>query len=489
MSAKRVLLVRTFRDVGTGGPVPPLGLLYIASAIRRVSPDREIRLIDVGNEELTVDELRQEIADWKPAVLGLSVMTCEAELADEIAGAAKKIDPDMTVVVGGPHAMTAKEKILKNKHVDCVAVGEGEKTIVELLEAFAGEREISAVRGIAHRDAEGNPVLTESREPERDLDSMARPAWDLIDLPSYARHKNWNGTLKRKFYAPIVTSRGCPYSCTFCHNIFGKNVRFRSPEDIVDELRDLRERLGVEEFHVVDDIFNADVERAQKICTLIVDAGLDISLSFPNGLRADIMTDRLLGLLKEAGTYKINYGFETATPRLQKLLKKHVDIEKTAAVFDKTSDIGIITGAYFMLGIPTETKEEMLGTIRFAEHSKLDVAAFFKSTAYPGTELHKSLFGDEPSAGGDHSDELHFFSVGRSLAAVPPRELNSMILKAQRRFYMKPSRIFRGLRKAPRKGAYLVNLLHAVLLLMQGYLMQELSKGKNGRTPKPTAAD
>ncbi|MFH2203246.1 MAG: radical SAM protein [Elusimicrobiota bacterium] len=478
MDIRRILLVRTFRPVGTGGPVPPLGLLYIAAAIRRARADCEVQLLDAGNEDLAAADVRRRIEAWHPDVVGLSTMTCEEELMREIARGAKDADPALRVIVGGPHTNTAGERVLDCPYIDAAVIQEGEETIIELLEALEEKRPLDSVRGIAYRREDGTGALTAPRPPIEVLDSVPFPAWDLIDIPSYSRHRNWNGTLKRSFYAPLCTSRGCPYACTFCHNIFGKTVRRRSPERVVAEMRDLYDRLDCREFHVVDDIFNVDAARAADICRRIIDSGMDISLSFPNGLRADIMTDELLALLKKAGTYKINYGFETATPRLQKTIKKNVDIPKAREVFRKTSRAGIITGAYFMLGIPTETRAEMRDTIRFAATSELDFAAFFKSTAYPGTAIYEAVRGEaaaEPEPGG--YDDMHFFSVGRSMAEVPPEELNALILEAQRRFFFQPRRMLRGLRKAPRKMPHLRGLLEAAILSLQGYLAQELKSG------------
>lgn len=488
MTRKRLLLVRTFRPVGTGGPVPPLGLLYVAAALRRDRDRYDIKVADAGNAELDRDGLRSLLRDFAPDYLGLSVMTCEADLAEQAARDAKELLPDVRVVLGGPHANTAKEAVLECPAVDAVVIQEGEITTTELFSAWEGERDLSGVLGIAYRDASGRAVLNPPRPPIQNLDGVPFPAWDLIDIPSYSRHNNWNGTLMHDFYAPICTSRGCPYSCTFCHNIFGKNVRKHSPQRVLEEIRELNRRLGCREFHVVDDIFNVDAARASETCRLIIASGLDVALSFPNGLRADIMTDELLNLLRRAGTYKINYGFETANDRLQKIIKKGVNIPKAREVFAKTSRLGIITGAYFMLGIPTETEAEMENTIRFAETSELDLAAFFKSTAYPGTELYDTLVGREKENGDEKAAGLHFFSKGRSYAAVGEKRLNAMILKAQRRFYLKPSRLLRGLRKAPRKAAHLKNLFKAFLLVLQGYLVSELEAPASDDAGRAAAA-
>lgn len=473
--AKRITLIRTFKPVGSGAPVPPLGLLYIASALRKAFAGCLIELLDIGQQDLSIEEIEGRIAVSKPHMVGLSTLTCEVDVMRQVAEAVKKTSPHTMIVVGGPYASSSRQAVLDDRNIDVVVIREGEESIVELVRALEKGDGLSQVRGIAYRDERGEPLLAEPRDVIRDLDGRGLPAWDMVDLPAYSIRRNWSGPLKRSFYAPIITSRGCPYECTFCHDLFGKRVRFRSPENVYSEIEHLYRRFGCREFHIVDDIFNVDAKRAEKICRLIIDSGMDVSFSFPNGLRADIMTDSLLGLLKAAGTYRINYGFETVTPRLQMVTRKHLDVDKAARMIEKTSELGIITGAYFMLGIPSETAEEMLATIRYARDSGLDVAAFFKPTAYPGTAMYDAVIESGGRALSDKAEDLHFQSARRSYAEVSDTELNAMIIRAQREFYFDLERILRGFRKAPRKLAYAGNLFTAAILVLQGYLIHELN--------------
>lgn len=473
---KRFVFLRTFKMLQSGGPVPPLGTLYLASVLRARFKDRiDIKVLDTG---ITPQEIiLREIIEFSPDFVGLSTLSCEADLLMELAAAVKKEVPDAVTIAGGPHATVAKEKLLKDGLIDIVMFGESEQTLPEFLDVSDVGGDLTTVKGIAFLQ-NGKPLATPERAPIKDLDSLPFPAWDMVDLNAYSEIPNWNGTLKEKAYAPILSSRGCPYGCMFCHNIFGKQVRKRSPQNLIAEIMELKERFGIKEFHIVDDVFNIDRNRVEQICNLLIENEVNASFSFPNGLRADLMDEDLVKLMQKAGTYKINYGFETASPKLQKSIGKNLDIEKAAKTFEATSDAGIITGAYFMFGLPSQSEKDMLDTIDFAADSKLDVGYFFKATAYPGSAFydqnHKTA--DFPSVT-DFAD-YHFFATGGSFGDVEESTLNRMILLAQQKFYLKPGRLFRGFVKAPGKLKYIRNLMNVFALILQSYLVKSLSNPK-----------
>ena len=469
--SKRLLLIRAYIPLKGGGPVPPMGLLYLGAAVRAAFGERwEVRLWDTGLTHPTEQELTDGLDAWRPDVVGISAMSCEAEWLHTVAKLVRRRAPDAGIVVGGPHAVTAGRRILDDPAVDVVVPGEGERALVDLLAALEDpEPDLDGVDGILYRK-DGAVRRTADRELEADLDALPRPAFDLVDLKAYGPIPNWNGVRKQPFYAPLVTSRGCPYGCTFCHNVFGRRVRLRAAEQVVDEIITHHDTLGVREFHVLDDIFNVNERRAKAICRGIIDSGRKVSLAFPNGLRADRMTDELLALMVEAGTYKVNYGFESAVPRLQELTQKKLDLPKAQEMIAKTAKTKIITGAYFMLGLPTETEDEMRQTIEYAARSPLDVAYFFKATSYPGTPIFEAEGDTEPESFADY----HFFSVGRSHGTLPAEQLNDLLLEAQHRFFLRPRRLWRSFWKWPNKREFVRNLLQMFSMLIQGHLLRKL---------------
>mgnify|MGYP001011289552 CR=1 FL=1 len=466
----RFLFIRAFEQLQGGGPVPPLGILYLAAALRERFGERiEIKFVDLGLA--TLDEVREAVAGFRPQYIGISAMSCEDALLHRTAGSIKQLLPEAAVIVGGPHASILRERLLADEHIDVAVVGEAERTLIALIDALAENKDPAMVSGIAYR-RDAQPTFTGPAEPIADLDVLPWPAWDLIDFDRYARRPNWNGPLKEKRFAEIFTSRGCPYGCIFCHNLFGKTVRLRSPESVLAEIRHVHDRYGVREFHVLDDIFNVDDARARLICESIIAANLHLSLAFPNGLRADLLTDELLQLLERAGAYKIHFGFETTSPRLQRAIGKNLDLPKAMRMIDATARTGIVAGAYFMFGFPGQSKEEMLATVDYAVHSQLDSAYFFKATPFPGSSFYRTVQESEKDPN-DFAD-CHFYSRNRSYAEMNADELNALIMSAQRRFYFRFDRLWRGFRKAPNKRCFLKNLVAAAALALQSFLFRLL---------------
>lgn len=481
---KRILLIRTYQSPATtttGGPVPPLDLLYMASAIMKAFADKyEIKVLDTGIGALGLEEIRKEVEDFAPHIVCLNSLIFEADFAHRIAAVCKEVNENTIILMHGQLVDMAQEYVLRDGNIDYGIRGEGEITFVELLKNLEKKGDPSGVAGIIYR-REGKIVFTPLRPYIENLDeiTISFGAWDLINIKEYAKYSNWNGSLKEKFYMPVLTSRGCPFPCTFCseRETQGKKFRARSPENVFYEIKALHERYGVKEIHFFDAVFNFDVERAQKICRLIIGSGMKLKLAFPHGIRADIMTDDLMHLMRKAGTYKLTYGIETATPRLQQMVRKNLDIGRLKETIRKTARTGIIVGGYLMLGFPTETRDEMLRTINFAVDSDLDVAAFFKVTNYNDIVQFYQSRSDSSAAGQNipgKFEDFSYYSQKRSLAEVPVDELNSFLLKAQQRFYLNPRRIRRGFFKAPHKMGFLKNLINAFGLIVQSYLMSQL---------------
>lgn len=471
----RILLVRTFLPLKGGGPVPPTGLLYVAGALRASFPEVTLRVVDMGLEGLEAEGLVPILEDFRPDLVGLGAMSCEAPLLHRVAAVVRRVRPGAWVVVGGAHATAAPAAVIRDPNVDVVVRGEAEETVVELVATLDRPARLADVAGLTLRDPDGAPRHTPDRPPILDLDRSPGPAWDLVDLRAYGGIPNWNGIRKAPFHAPVVSSRGCPYRCVFCHHFFGRTVRFRSPESVLAELRMLHDRYGVREFHFVDDVFNVDAARAGRICDGILASGMKVALAFPNGLRADLLTPELVRKLEQAGTYKIHFGFETSSPRLQREIGKDLDVERALAAFRLVSRTRIIAGAYFMLGLPTETEEEARGTIECAARSDLDVAYFFKTTMFPGDE------GASTSA--EQFGAHHFHSTARSNSLIPEARLNALLLEAQHRFWLVPRRLWRSFRKAPSRMGFLRFLLDLSTTLLHGWLLRRLLAAAERRRP------
>jgi radical SAM superfamily enzyme YgiQ (UPF0313 family) len=255
------------------------------------------------------------------------------------------------------------------------------------------------------------------------------------------------GNLPKRRYMAVMTSRACPYGCIYCHKLFGRGFRPRSPESVISELEMLYRDYHIREFEIIDDIFNLDHERAHKILSAIREKGWGVKLAFPNGLRGDRLNPELLENFKKAGTYFTALAVETASPRLQKLIGKNIDLDAVRGSIENCRRLGITTLGFFMLGFPTETYAEVRSSVEWAWSSQLDFASFFMAVPYGGTKLGEQFRASErfPGPGFSYKDlDLHRSCF--NLSEVADRELFSLQRRAYLRFYLSrlPAMIFRG---------------------------------------------
>ena len=435
----KILLVKTVKSpVSFLIVTPPLGLMYISSVLRQKGHD--IRILDMRLDRLKPEEVVKKFKDFKPDIVGFSTLTLEANLMHRVAALLKKEDQRCKIIVGGPHSTSYPRETLSDKNIDFLVLGEGEQTAAELIEAIEHNRDFKDVRGIAFR-YNGQLTLTPPRMPITDLDSLPFPAWDLIEMDKYFQCYRWAllySYLARP-YMPIFTSRGCPYHCIYCHNIFGKDFKARSPESVIAEIETLIKRYNIRDFEILDDCFNFDLPRAKRICDLIVEKRLDVKLALVNGVRGDIMDEELIYKLKKAGTYLIMYAIETASPHLQKFIKKYLNLEKIKQMISIAAKLGISTHGYFMLGFPTESKEEILQTIKFAVQTDLETATFFIANPFGGTELLKisKQLGKKVSA---NFDDYSCDKTNLNLSEFEDKTLFALQRKAYRMFYLSRKR-------------------------------------------------
>jgi len=441
---------------------PPLGLLYVSSALRQAGFG-QIQIIDARVRGLSHKEISRQIKSFSPDVAGISALSIEGPEVHRLAGLLRQTQPRCKVVVGGAYATSSPEFIIKDPHIDFVVMGEGEKTMCSLMDALTNGKDVSGIDGLAFKN-DGDLVINLPTKTIEDIDSLPFPAWDLIDMERYFhckyRHsENSIPTSNRIF--PLFTSRGCSFGCIYCHNIFGKRVRLRSVQNVIGEIELLVKRYNVGEIEIVDDIFNFDLARAKQICDEIIRRNIKINLSFPNALRVDRMDEELIVKLKQAGTRVIFYAIESGSPEVQKRIRKDLDLDKAKYIIHYTVRQGIVTGGYFMLGFPEETKDQMLATIRFAKELPFHLADFFYVTPRPHTPLFEELKSKHAGLEKAVIHQYHILSFNAS--AVSDAELEKVWSRAYREFYLRPLQIWRIWKAVPNKKMLLRNF--AIFLL------------------------
>ncbi len=432
----KVLLVHPWRPSvyeAAGITVPPTGMLYLAAVLRKGGHQVVFQDQVLPGEPLELDGV------------GLVGITCYAptyNLAVSLARQAR--EAGVPVVMGGPHVTFTYEEALETGAVDFVVRGEGEETLLELADFLSGKRNggLGAIPGLVWRDGrEGGIVVNPDRPPLEDLDSLPYPARELVDFSLYRTL-----TVAKKQAVSIVTSRGCPFRCSFCvvPNLPQKRWRARSVESVVAEMEAVRERFGFESFVFVDDNLTVDTGRLRDFCERILRKAAPFRWWCMS--RADTLVKHpdLVDLMGRAGCVTVFLGLESGSDRVLAEYAKKEDVETGTRAVRALESRGIEAHASFILGSPGETREDVEATIEYALALDPAVVQFSILTPYPGTPLYEVLEEKLLTRNWDLFDAAHtVFRHDR----IDPAELDRLLVKAYRKFYARPGRLWRNLRE------------------------------------------
>jgi len=460
----------------------PLGLLGLVSILRQRFPDMfVVDLVEQALRDLSAGEVRARMAAFGPDLVCFSCLSVEANELRELAAISKEMFPDVPVWLGGPHSTVFYDVELEAGHVDAACIGEGDHTFPEMIEAWLAGRPLDSVPGLALLRG-GEVVLTAPRPPVADLDTLPLPAWDLVDFDLYSRQHSLHAYVHSTPWACFFTSRGCPYDCIYCHSIFGKKMRVRSVSHVMDELELLVREHGVREIHIVDDSFNVDLPRAKAICDEIVARGLDIKIAFPNGIRGDRMDRELVRKLRAAGCYAITYAVETASPRMQKKIRKNLDLARVEQSITWAREEGIIPQAFAMLGFPGETLEEIQQTIDYMLRTDLLQCVFASVVVFPRTRILEIAKQEYPGFALEEHDfsSYYYFAADTFYGRVTGVDLHAIQRRAYRAFYLRPSIILKLLVKLPKNRSLFMGMLYGVRAVLA-----QLGRRRRGAATRP----
>ncbi len=382
----------------------PLGLGYIASVIRNEVDveimdaavegfDQKVRLDkDFVRYGSSYDKILSRIEAFKPDIVGISCLWSTVQpVMLELCREVKKIDKDIITITGGSSPTFMPEENMKEKNLDVIVLGEGEETMLSIIRHMREGRTFADIDGIVYRD--GECIITNPKTKWiKNLDAIPFPARDLLPMGLYRTVGIPHSiTASSHNSSPIVTSRGCPAKCIYCSstNFWGHKFRFRSPENVLDEIGELINRWGIEEMQFEDDNTTAKPSRAKAIFQGIIDRGYKINFCFPNGIALWTLDEELVDLMVEAGCYEMSLPFESGCQQvLRDIVKKPTNLEKARNIAEYIKSKGIRTTGFYIIGFPGETKEQMLETFRFADNMKTDIGYFFVANPLPGTELY-----------------------------------------------------------------------------------------------------
>lgn len=381
-----------------------VGLAYIGAVLQKngytvkildclVSPRYTQRIdSDFTRFGLSDAEILDRIKSFKPDVVGISCMfTSYFKDAHNVARITKEYNKNILVVFGGAHASTFPDTVMKDCNVDLVVIGEGEYTIIEVMERYKDRKNFNGVKGIIHR-VDNTINKEEPREPIQNLDELPFPAWELLeeDLEIIRDEHLKNKFLMRKPVGHLLTSRGCPNDCYFCSVklIWSRRWRSRSAKNVVDEIEFLKNKYGYKEFHFVDDNSSVSKKRMYEICYELLKRKLNVKLATPTGIAIGTLDREVLAKMKEAGFYRLCFGIESGSEESQKIIKKRLDLNRAREVIRQANKLGFWTSATFIIGFPHDTMREIRATIDFAKRSEMDFAIFYLLTPQPGTEVY-----------------------------------------------------------------------------------------------------
>ena len=360
----------------------PIGLGYLASYAEKHGC--EVKVIDCLPLDMDLQHLKHEVASFQPHIVGITSMTATFPSAIQVARVLKECCPEALTVMGGPHVtFMDTTTLMENADVDIVVRREGEETLLELADCVIKEKEFDQVSGITFRK-NGNVVRTSDRPFIQNLDDLPFPAYHLFPLEKYQTGRSFF----KKRILPILTSRGCPFSCSFClaSKMVGKSFRVRSPKNVVDELEWLKNEHNAQAFNFLDDTLTFDKKRSYEIFDQMKKRKVDLPWNCQT--RSDQVTKDILVKMAKAGCQFVSFGVESGSPPLLKAMGKGTTVEQNENAVKWAKEAGLVVAVSMIIGYPMETVETLKETFDFINRVKPDMVYLCTVAPYPGTPLY-----------------------------------------------------------------------------------------------------
>jgi radical SAM superfamily enzyme YgiQ (UPF0313 family) len=412
---------------------PSLGLLYLAAEVRLHGYEPQV--IESNIMSYSIHDVIDKVVESNPAYVGITLFTVGVINSSRIAKSLKERLPDLLIIIGGPHVSSmGRETMERYPQFDYAIPGEGEKSLVALLETIENDASPGSVPELIYR-RDGFVRQSTGGAVNRDLDRLPMPAWDL--LPGFPKaYKPAIYDFPRGPVATIAASRGCPFHCKFCDtSTFGDRVRYYSPAKVVEMMQYLRHQYGVRHIMFVDDLFLASRKRAIEFCELLIKSKLDMTWSCTS--RVDTVHEDVLKLMKRAGCWEISFGLESGSQWLLGNMRKSANIEDSEKAVRLTAAAGIRTKGLFMLGYPGESIATINETKRFIRTIPMTTMNLTKFTPYPGSPIYHELYGT--NIRDDHWEKMNGMNFLWSPEGLDIAELDRHYREILLAFYRRPA--------------------------------------------------
>ncbi len=445
-------------------PNPPLGLGYIASILRENG--HQVSLIDCAIVKTPYSKLLSQIKEMTPDAIGITAYSAYYKDMIQLSRTLKQLN--IPIILGGFHVSALPELSLRQCKADFAVIGEGELTTLELMNNWEDSEKRKQVRGIAYLE-KGQFKMNGKREFIENLDDLPFPAWDLIDPRKYPRYPHGR-LMKRDCVASILTTRGCPYSCSYCAstNFWGKRVRRRSPKNVVDEIEYIIDNFGIRDIHFWDDNVTLIKKHIVGICREILRRRLDISLAVPNGVWYGTLDEELLTLMKRAGFYHLCFAIESGDKSVLKKAGRKDFLDKIPQLLKLTYDHGFYIGAVCIFGLPGETYETARRTIEFMKGLPIHGMAAFMAKPIPGSRLFDEWIQEHDLSIADENI-FRFYVDKNELELSDGKRKLKLPRDAMREINLRPIQIYRSL-KCLTKLFRLKHLPNFISRLLRAYL-------------------
>jgi radical SAM superfamily enzyme YgiQ (UPF0313 family) len=357
---------------------PPLELISLGAILKEWEKD-EVLLYDAIAKGADLKETNEFIAQYQPdiiiAITGFEVFDHDMDMVRGI----KEHNSKAKMILFGHYATQFTQEVMERVPVDIIIQGEPDLIFAEAYKKIKAGESLEDVKGIAYRNKAGEIVLQQGNLRLPDPSVLPMPAYDMLEKDAYFE------PFLPKPFGMIQSARGCPYQCNYCVKSFGTKLTTRTPEQIVDEIKELKRLFGIKSLRFIDDTFTVIPSRVIAICKLMIEEKVDVQWSCLS--RADTLNEEMLIWMKKAGCKRVYIGVESGSQRILDFYKKKVNVEEALANIKLCKKIGVETMGFFIVGMPEETREDFDLTLKFAKKSDLTFAIVFELVPYPGTPL------------------------------------------------------------------------------------------------------